>query len=191
MIFCFSLLFVLDQSAFLMKFSWWFFIQVSLPLCFNTETQSKVPELKRSLSWSSTWVETGVFPWRVGGGKLFGRVFLLCAFWAMRLATVSTRVPLQLWPFCFVLRSKCVSAYADAIKERGSSDDIVMCLLPDDRKDRYDQIKQQTTKAGQGGWWQLFLYTYIVHGAWFGEKRCLLTEFWPLAAGDEFSPLTS
>ena len=44
----------------------------------------------------SLWIEIGAFPWRVGGGKFFLWIFLLCAFCTVRLATVSSQA------LCFV-----------------------------------------------------------------------------------------
>ena len=59
--------------------------------------ETKNPYKAKSRSWNGIWLRTGAFSWRVEGGKCFLRVFLLCAFCAMRLATGPTQA------LCFAL----------------------------------------------------------------------------------------
>ena len=98
-------------------------------------------------SWNGTWVETGAFPWRVGGGKWFLRVFLLCAFCAMRLATVSTQIPfssgallcaafygLKNWNFSF----ETIRRTALQKKESQQGLHVQMQMLEKQRKEKKD-----------------------------------------------------
>ncbi|OQV22304.1 Piwi-like protein 1 [Hypsibius exemplaris] len=54
------------------------------------------------------------------------------------------------FPQIVPVASNDLKAFADAIRVAKKGSDIVMCLLPDDKKERYDAIKLETTRPGNG-----------------------------------------
>ena len=47
---------------------------------YNMDREEKNTYKAKPLSWNGTWVETGAFPWRVGGNKFFLRFPIPCPF---------------------------------------------------------------------------------------------------------------
>ena len=105
--------FLFKRKFFFFKFKIFHFILFSFHRIKNTR-QFQFWILKFNSNWSFLWkknqlstrqspeVETGAFPWRIGGGKFCLRFFCWMRVWPIRLATVSTQglcLVLILWLF--------------------------------------------------------------------------------------------